>query len=290
MITKIFNGNLFLKKYIIYLNKKSKNFNKKYNKYPQLAILIINNNFSTNLYIKNKINNFIKINIKTLIFKFSKNIKIKTIKIIINIINFDKYITAIILQLPFPKKLNKKNIINKIKKIKDIDMLTKANISSYITTYKSKFYTCTVNAIAIFINNLKINLNGKKITIFGFSNIVGKPLLFYFFSKGATVTSINKLDNKYNFIIKNTDILISAAGKYNLINNEYIPFGCIILDIGINKLNNNIILGDLNTHIFTTKSKYITPVPGGIGAITTLSLIKKIITLSYLQEIKNGRT
>ncbi len=277
MITKIFNAKIYYNKIIIKLQKKIQNIYKKHNIFPLLAIIIINNNFSTNLYIKNKIKICIKTNIQTIIFKFSKNIKNKTIKIIIKLINLDKTINAIIIQLPLYKNI-KNLIFNYISVNKDIDMLNPKTFGSYILNYKKKFHSCTSKAIIKMLNLKKIKIKATKVIIFGFSNIVGKPLMFDLFSKGATVTVINKKDKKINTIIKHADIIIIAVGHIDFIKKQKIPYGTIIIDVGINNLNNKKIIGDVNITNYINHIKYLTAVPGGIGTITLIKIIKNIIT------------
>ncbi len=273
MITKLFNAMIIYKKYnkklaTILENIKKKNL--------QAAELIINNDFPKNLYTKSKIKNFQKTNIKSLIFKFSNNIHLCTINKIITIINNDKNINAISIQLPVPKKINTNILLNKIKINKDVDMLNKQNFANYITTNK-KNKSSTALAIIETLKIINIKINNLKIILLGFSNIIGKPILFSLFERNATIILINKKYKNIKLILKNADIIIIALGKKNYLKSQDIPHGCIIIDVGINTIENKIIIGDFKIPKKLNNISYLTPVPGGIGLITLNKITNNII-------------
>lgn len=286
MITKIFNAKNYYNLIITELLKKSKKIYTEYNKLPHLAILVIGNNFSKNLYIKNKITACLKTSIKFIIFKFTQNIKHLSIILLIKILNNNTLINAIIIQMPIAAKF-KKSMFNKITIKKDIDMLNPQTFGSYILNHKKNINSCTSLSILKILKISKIKIKGLIIAIFGFSNIVGKPITFDLFSKGATVISINKNTKNITNIIKNADIIIVAVGKINFLSIYKIAPGAVIIDVGINNLKENIITGDLKTYNFLNKTSYITPVPGGIGPLTIVELLNKVIKIFKKQ---NGRS
>lgn len=284
MITKSFNNKLYYEKKIKILSCNIKTCIKLYNKKPKLAIITIDNYFSTNLYIKNKIKACMKTQTDQVLFKLSKSAKTSTIIKIIKIINTDKNINGIITQLPFPKKISKEKIFSSIDKSKDIDLINPKNIGEYITGYKKIITPCTINAIRQIINHIKINTKGINVCIIGFSNIIGKPLTHFLYSKGISITIINKNNKDYKKIIKNNDIIITAIGKKNYIKENEMPYGGIIIDIGINKYKNKLITGDIKINKKNTHASYITPVPNGLGLLTVLNLLSNNFKLFLFQN------
>lgn len=284
MITKIFNNKHYYEKQIKILSDNINTCIKIYNKKPQLTIITIDNYFSTNLYIKNKIKSCIKTHTENIIFKTSKNIKTSTLIKIITCINNDKNINGIILQLPLPKNLIKKKIFLSIKEKKDIDLINPNNIGKYITGYKKNIIPCTVNAIKQVLIYTKIKTKGLKACIIGFSDIVGKPLVYLLYSMGITTTIINQNDNKFKTMIRNNDIIIIAIGKEKHIKQTELPYGGLIIDVGINKYKNKLIIGDINVCKKNKNTRYITPVPNGIGLLTILNLLINNFKLFLFQN------
>lgn len=284
MITKIFNAQNYFNKMITKLSQESTNFHNYYNKQPTISIIIIGNNFPTNTYIKNKILACITTHIIIIIFKFNKTIYTKTLTLLITLINKDDKINAILIQLPIPINLNKKIIFSTIKTNKDIDLLNPLTFGNHITGYDKKIYSCTSKSILTLLNILKINISGLIIALYGFSNIVGKPVLFDLFTYGATIISINKHDKNQALLLKKADIIIVAVGITDFLNCKNTSYGAIIIDIGINNLDNKLIVGDVNIRNFLNKAKYITPVPGGVGLLTIINLLSNTLVLSLMQE------
>ncbi|HIH2763198.1 MAG TPA: tetrahydrofolate dehydrogenase/cyclohydrolase catalytic domain-containing protein [Candidatus Azoamicus sp.] len=284
MITKIFNNKHYYEKQIKILSNKINTCIKIYNKKPKLTIITIDNYFSTNLYIKNKIKSCIKTHTNNIIFKSSKSIKTHTLIKIIKFINIDKNINGIIIQLPLPNNLIKKNIFLSINEKKDIDLINPKSIGKYITGYKKNILPCTINAIKQVLTYTKIKTLGAKACIIGFSNIIGKPLTYLLYSMGITITIINKHDNNFKKIIKNNDIIIIAIGKKKHIKQSELSYGGIIIDVGINKYKNTLTVGDIDIKKKNQNSCYITPVPNGIGLLTIFNLLSNNFKLFLFQN------
>jgi len=279
MIIKKINGKYYYNKELKKLKKIITFFNKNYLKNLFLSIIVIGDNYATNTYIKKKIDVCNYSNSYFVLLKFSRNIITTTIMKIINILNNNKYITGILIQCPLPKKLNKLLIFKKISQSKDVDFLNFTNLNSHLYGIKNIIYPCTVTTILFFLKKLKINIKNVKFSIFGFSNIVGKPLSLKLISLGANVNIISKHDKKYFKLLKDSDIIITAVGKNKFISCEDVPFGSIILDVGINKVKNKL-YGDFKSDHMLKNISWVTPVPGGIGPITVINLLKNLYLLS----------
>ncbi|HIH2762567.1 MAG TPA: tetrahydrofolate dehydrogenase/cyclohydrolase catalytic domain-containing protein [Candidatus Azoamicus sp. MARI] len=284
MITKIFNNKHYYEKQIKLLSHNITTCIKIYNKKPKLTIITIDNYFSTNLYIKNKIKSCNITNTENIIFKLSNSIKTNTIIQIINIINKDKNINGIIIQLPLPNKLKKKYIFLSINKKKDIDLLNPKNIGQYINGYEKNIIPCTVNAVKQTLIYLKIKTKGLNACIIGFSNIVGKPLIYQLYSMGITPTIINQHNKQFKKLIKYNDIIIIALGKKKYVKQNELPIGGLAIDIGINNYKNKLTIGDIELKKNNKQLSYITPVPNGIGLLTTLNLLLNNFKLFLFQN------
>lgn len=279
MITKLFNAKILYKRNTRSAQIKIDSLFNKHNIYPHTAELIIHNNFAPNLYIKNKIKFFYNINIQYSIFKFSTSIKLKSIIKILQIIGQDQKINSILFQLPIPKRLKQRTLFKNIKKKKDIDMLNPKNFTEYIIGYK-KNEACTSAAVIKILNIIAIKIKQLKIILLGFSNIIGRPLLFNLFNKHATILIINKKYRNLKFILRHADIIIIAIGKINFLKPYNVPYGCIVIDIGININKNHITTGDFKiTKNINERLSYLTPVPGGIGLVTINNLANKTIEI-----------
>ncbi len=268
-------------KYLKYIRNKIKknilNIKKKNKKIPSIVIINIGKNRSSLIYIKNKCKNFKYIGIKYKIYNLKKNIKEKKIIKLIKKFNNDKNINCILIQLPIPKNLNTNKIINNINPYKDVDGLHCYNIGK-LSQGNPYITPCTSKAIIKLFNIYKINIIGINILIIGCSNLIGKPIYMSLINKGCTVTITNSKTKNITKYIKKADIIISAIGKYNVIPINSIKKKSIIIDVGINIINNKI-KGDINYKLILKKVKYITPVPGGIGPITIASLLKNIMKI-----------
>ncbi len=277
MNCKILYGNTYLEKTKSRIKKKIYLLKKKYGRKPNIFILNIGNNIASNIYIKKKCINFNYVNIKYKIKKISKKTKENKIIKIIKKINKNKKIDCLLIQLPIPKHLNTNKIINKIHPKKDVDGLNAKNIGK-LSQGKCNIHPCTTLGVIKLLKLYKINLIGLNALIIGTSNLVGKPMGMELINEGCTVTLANKKTKNIKKYLKNTDLLISATGKYNFFPTRWIKKKSIVIDIGINKINNKIV-GDINFLEAKKIVKYITPTPGGIGLMTISVLLKNIIKI-----------
>lgn len=193
-------------------------------------------------------------------------------------LNQDDKINGIIVQLPIPKHLDAMKIINKIKPTKDIDGLTKLNAGALLTT-NTGLVSCTPKGIMTILKEYAIDLNGKNVVIVGRSNLVGKPLISLCLEQNATVTICHsKTDNLAKYT-KDADILIVAVGKKGLITGDMVKENSVVIDVGINRVGKSI-FGDVEYDTVAPKASFITPVPGGVGPMTTISLMENVL-ISY---------
>lgn len=181
-------------------------------------------------------------------------------------------ISGIILQLPLPKGMNEKKVISTISPDKDIDCLTYENAGK-LYMGEQCYLPCTPNSVVRIIKSLNIPLEGKRVVIIGRSNIVGKPLSALMLKENCTVTICHSKTKDLQSVCKEADILISAIGKPKFINEEFVKDGAIVIDVGTSSFEGKI-TGDVDFDSVIEKASFVTPVPGGVGALTTTLLIK----------------
>ena len=199
--------------------------------------------------------------------------------------NHDFNINSILIQVPLIHKLNKLVLFNSINFLKDIDLLNTFNFGKYVSDYSNFLIPSTAAAIIFVLKIFKINMHGLKSVVFGFSNIVGKPIVCELIKVGSTVSIINKIDNDFSTLIKNSDLIISAIGKPHFFSFNCIVHGSIIIDIGINECNYSGMSGDFNMNLSDTVN-LVTPVPGGVGPLTVVNLLFNVVKIYVNKNFK----
>lgn len=249
-----------------------------------IADIVVGDDPATDVYVQNKIKKFNEMNIKLNLIKLQSDITEEKLINKIEELNNDIDTNAIFLELPLPAHINELNVINKISPSKDVDGFSNMSLGALFKNEKA-FYPCTAEGIILLLKESNIEISGKNVVIVGRSNIVGKPLALLMLNENATVTICHSKTHKLKEICKTADILAVAIGKPKFIDSSYIKEGAIVIDAGINRINQNeksIICGDVDFDDVASHTSYITPVPGGVGPMTITVLIKHIVdTLNY---------
>ncbi|EKQ58213.1 MULTISPECIES: bifunctional methylenetetrahydrofolate dehydrogenase/methenyltetrahydrofolate cyclohydrolase [unclassified Clostridium] len=187
-------------------------------------------------------------------------------------LNDDEDVQGIILQLPLPKKFDEKKIIKQISPSKDIDCLTFES-QGKLYMGEPKFLPCTPNSVVTLIKSLDVDLTGKNVVVLGRSNIVGKPVAQLLLNENATVTICHSKTKNLKEVCKNADILVVAIGRPKFIDETYVNENAIVIDVGTSSFEGKI-TGDVDFDKVIDKCKFLTPVPGGVGSLTTTLLIR----------------
>ena len=187
-------------------------------------------------------------------------------------LNEDKDVQGIILQLPLPSNFDEKKIIKEISPSKDIDCLTFES-QGKLYMGEPKFLPCTPNSVVTLIKSLNIDIAGKNVVVLGRSNIVGKPVAQLLLNENATVTICHSKTKNLREVCKSADILVVAIGRPKFIDETYVNEDAIVIDVGTSSFEGKI-TGDVDFDKVIDKCKFLTPVPGGVGALTTTLLIK----------------
>lgn len=245
-----------------------------------LAIIQIANDEASNVYIKQKEKLCNELNINFYHVKFDINESQINIETKIKELNDNLDIDGIIIQLPIPKEFDKKCLVNLINPLKDIDGLTDMNKIKLINN-EPCLIPCTPLGIVELLKYYNIDVSGKNVVIVGRSDLVSKPLFNLLLNMDATVTICHSKTNNLKEFTKNADILISATGKKHLIQQNMVKENSVIIDVGITR-ENGILYGDVDFENVKNKVSYITPVPGGVGPMTVIMLIKNLINKTSL--------
>ncbi|CUO57837.1 MULTISPECIES: tetrahydrofolate dehydrogenase/cyclohydrolase catalytic domain-containing protein [Clostridium] len=239
---------------------------------PKIASILVGEDGGSIYYINNqeKISKSLGVGFDKILFPSSISEE-ELINEIIDLNNRED-ISGIILQLPLPKEMNEKRVISNISADKDIDCLTYENVGKLYMGEKC-FLPCTPNSVIRILKSLDITLEGKRAVVIGRSNIVGKPLSTLLLNENCTVTVCHSKTKNLKDVCKEADILISAIGKPKFIDDEFVKDGAIVIDVGTSSVDGKI-TGDVDFDKVIDKASFVTPVPGGVGALTTTLLIK----------------
>ncbi|CDF59175.1 bifunctional 5,10-methylenetetrahydrofolate dehydrogenase/5,10-methenyltetrahydrofolate cyclohydrolase [Thermobrachium celere] len=250
---------------------------------PKLAIVRVGRNESDLSYERGAIKRAEKLGIKVEVFELQEDIKTDDLVGCIERINNDKLIHGILLFRPLPKHIDENHIKNAINPIKDIDCINPINVAKVMEGDKTGFAPCTPSAVVEILKHYNIDIKGKNVVVIGRSMVVGKPLSMLLLNEDATVTICHSKTQNLKEVTKNADILIVAIGRAKFINREYVSNKTTVIDVGINVDSVGNLCGDVDFDDVKELVKDITPVPGGVGAVTNTVLFKNLVKACKMQ-------
>lgn len=257
-----------IKKEILLLKEKTK-------KVPGLSVILIGDFTPSQIYVKNKEKNSKEVGINSEVIKYPKDITEQEILNKIKELNNNPEVSGILVQLPLPKHINKEKIINAIHPKKDVDGFNPINVGNLASGYDA-IIPCTPLGCLHLIKKIEKNLTGKHAVIIGRSNLNGKPMAQLLLRENCTVTIVHSKTKDLKAECQKADILVAAVGKANLVKGDWVKKDSIIIDVGINKVEEKIV-GDVDFESVKEKVKAITPVPGGVGPMTIACLLKNTL-------------
>ena len=247
----------------------------KFNKIPCLTVILIGEDIPSKIYVRNKEKSAKEIGLKSDIIKYPETVNEQTVLNKIHELNKDDKVSGILVQLPLPKHINNKNVIDAINPIKDVDGFHPINVGNLSSGYESSI-PCTPLGCLLLIKNIESNLSGKKAVILGRSNLNGKPMAQLLLKENCTVTVAHSKTKNLKQECLNADILVVAVGMPKLVKGDWVKKDSIVIDVGINKTEKGIV-GDVDFDDVSKFVKAITPVPGGVGPMTIACLLKNTI-------------
>ena len=245
------------------------------NKVPGLTVILIGNYTPSQIYVKNKEKNSKEVGMNSDVIKYSDDVTEKEILEKIKELNNDQNVSGILVQLPLPKQINKEKIINAIHPSKDVDGFNPVNVGNLSSGYQG-LVPCTPMGCLMLIKKVEKNLSGKHAVIIGRSNLNGKPMAQLLLKENCTVTIVHSKTKNLQQECLKADILVAAVGVPNLVKKDWVKKDAIVIDVGINKLNDKIV-GDVEFDQVKDIAKAITPVPGGVGPMTIACLLKNTL-------------
>lgn len=244
---------------------------------PQLAIVRIGERPDDISYERGAVKRMETIGLGHQLFSYPETITFEEFKKEFEKINHNKEIDGILLLRPLPKHIKEEEIATMISPEKDVDGISPMNMAKVFSGDHTGFAPCTPQAVIEMLHHANISLVGKKVAIVGRSLVVGKPLAMLLVKEHATVTICHTKTEEIEKECKQADIIIAAAGKAKMLTSEYVKDGAIVIDVGINVDENNKLCGDVDFENVQDVVSVITPVPGGVGTVTTSVLAKNVI-------------
>ena len=253
---------------------------------PGLAVILVGNDPASQTYVKMKKNACNEIGIYSVVHEFPETITQKELLSTIDMINENPNIHGLLIQLPLPKHIDTTKILERVSPKKDVDGFHPYNMGRLVEGLDT-FAPCTPLGVMELFKEYNIDVKGKDVCIVGASNIVGKPMWALLLNEFATVDicHIETKDLKSHTL--RADIVIVGVGKPNLITQDMIKEGAIVVDIGINRLKNGKLVGDVDFENVSKKTSFITPVPGGVGPMTIAMLLKN--TIKAAKNLKEAK-
>lgn len=245
---------------------------------PTLVVILAGDDPASQIYVRNKKKTAENLGINSIVIEYPSDVTESELLAKIEELNNDKSITAILVQLPLPKHIDKFRIIDAILPQKDVDGLTPYNLGKLFAGEEPYVYPCTPKGILLLLDEYKIDIDGKHVVVIGRSNLVGKPVAQMLLKRNATVTMCHSHTKNLSDITKTADILISAVGK-NVVGEKILKSGCVVIDVGIFKDENGKVRGDVDFENVSKTAAYISPVPGGVGPMTIASLMLNTVEL-----------
>lgn len=252
---------------------------------PCLAVILVGNDEASKVYVKNKKLACEKVGIKSVEYLLSETTTEDELLNVVNKLNLDSTIDGILVQLPLPKHLNSKIIIDSISPNKDVDGFHRYNMGS-LAVNSPNISPCTPHGVMYLLDDLNLDYHGKKVVVLGSSNIVGRPMALELLNRGATVTICNSKTKELAKVASGADILVAAVGRAKFVTEDFIKPGAIVIDVGINRDINGKLCGDVDFDDIINKVAAITPVPGGVGPMTIAMLIANTMKCYLANQTK----
>lgn len=243
---------------------------------PKLAVIMVGDNSASQVYVRNKSKACEKAGIEFEEFLFDNDTTEEKLLDTIDMLNKDESVHGILLQSPVPKHINIQKAFEKISPKKDVDGFNAVNVGK-LSIGQDAFISCTPYGIIKMLEEYNIETEGKHTVILGRSNIVGKPMIQCMLNKNATVTVCHSRTKNIAEITRNADILIAAIGKPKFVTEDMVKDDVVVIDVGINRMEDGTLCGDVDFENVSKKASYITPVPGGVGPMTIAMLIYNVV-------------
>ncbi|MCI7690887.1 MAG: bifunctional methylenetetrahydrofolate dehydrogenase/methenyltetrahydrofolate cyclohydrolase FolD [Oscillospiraceae bacterium] len=248
-----------------------------------LAVVIVGNDPASRVYVNNKKKACEFCGIQSFEYALPEETTMEQLLELIDTLNGDENVNGILVQLPLPKQLDEKEVIARISPEKDVDAFHEQNVGKIMIGNYS-FLPCTPSGCMDLIHSTGVEISGKECVVIGRSNIVGKPMAMLLLHENGTVTICHSRTKNLADVCSRADILVAAVGKPNFVTADMVKEGAVVIDVGINRLPDGKLCGDVKFDEVSEKAGWITPVPGGVGPMTIATLMKNTLTAAKQQK------
>ena len=259
---------------------------KKFGVEPTLAVVLVGEDKASQTYVRAKEKACNEYGIKSVAHRLSENTTQNELLALINVLNLDDSIHGILVQLPLPKHIDTNVVLAAIDPRKDVDGFHAVNVGKLVSGLEG-FVPCTPLCVMEILKEYGIEVAGLNAVVIGRSNIVGKPMANLLLNASATVTVTHSKTTNLKEICKNADLIVAAIGKPFFLKADMVKDGAVVVDVGINRLDDGRLVGDVDFENVAPKCSYITPVPGGVGPMTIAMLLNNTILAAQAKIAKN---
>jgi len=253
---------------------------------PGLAVILVGADPASTIYVRNKRLACEKVGIVSTAYDLPSSTTESELLALIDQLNKDKAVDGILVQSPLPAHIHEERVIECISASKDVDGFHPYNIGR-LAVRQPTLRSCTPFGVIKMLQSINVNLMGLDAVVVGVSNHVGRPMALELLLAGCTVTSCHRHTKDLAKLVKSADLVVAAAGKPGLVKGEWIKEGAIVVDIGINRLENGTITGDVDFAVAKEHASWITPVPGGVGPMTVATLMENTLLALEIAEKNN---
>ena len=258
---------------------------KKFGVEPTLAVILVGEDKASQTYVRAKEKACNEYGIKSVAHRLSENTTQAELLALINVLNLDDSIHGILVQLPLPKHIDTNTVLATIDPVKDVDGFHAVNVGKLVSGLEG-FVPCTPLGVMEILKEYGIEVAGLNAVVIGRSNIVGKPMANLLLNASATVTVTHSKTKNLKEICKNADLIVAAIGRPFFLKADMVKDGAVVVDVGINRLDDGRLVGDVDFDEVAPKCSYITPVPGGVGPMTIAMLLNNTILAAQAKKIK----
>lgn len=251
---------------------------------PHLVAVLVGENPASEIYVSRKMKMAQQIGVRSTLHRFPATVSEDELRECLAGLNTDDLVHAVLVQLPLPKHLDTQGILQTVLAEKDVDGFHPENVGKLLLGIEPPAMPCTPAGIMQLLDAYDIPLDGMRAAVVGRSNIVGKPMTLMLTHRNATVTLCHSKTRDLDAILRESDIVVAAAGQAGLVKAEAVKPGAVVVDVGINRLPDGKLTGDVDFEAIRQKAGYITPVPGGVGPMTIAMLMVNTVRLYQCQQ------
>ena len=282
-MAKLISGKIVSVKVRNEVKKETEELRENHGIVPGLAVILVGNDPASQVYVRNKQRACEEVGFHPYEYRMNENATQEQLLDLIGVLNKDNKVNGILVQLPLPEHIDEQAVIHAISPLKDVDAFHPVNVGK-IMIGDYDFLPCTPAGIMELIASTGVDISGKQCVVIGRSNIVGKPMAMLLLQKNGTVTICHSRTKNLKELAASADILVVAIGKPKFVTADMVKEGAIVIVVGINRMEDGKLCGDVDFDSVEPKSGYITPVPGGVGPMTIAMLMKNTLHAAKLQH------